>query len=150
MWATRAVVQKHNTYAFYHPVSEAVASMVSEFLPKFGMSVCLHIPIYFLANLRPGAAAFFTHWFFMWTNLMTMSMLFRMVGSLSRTLEQSIPFTSVLSLLCVIYTGFVVPPDAMRPWLSWFWRINPLGYTYESLMINEVCLKYNFVMGISC
>lgn len=140
MWATRPVVQKHHQYAFYHPFAEAIASMIIEFTPKLAMSICLHLPIYFLANLRHTASAFFIHWLFMLANLMTMSMLFRMIGSLSRTLEQSIPPTSVLSLLCVVYTGFIVPPDYMRPWLKWFWRINPLGYTYESLLVNEVRL----------
>jgi hypothetical protein len=27
----------------------------------------------------------------------------------------------------------------MVPWLGWFRYINPVAYTYESLMINEVC-----------
>lgn len=147
MWATRAVVQKHHQYAFYHPFAEAIASMITKFTTKPAMSICLHLPIYFLANLRRTVSAFFIHWLFMLANLMTMSMLFRMIGSLSRTLEQSIPPTSVLSLLCVVYTGFIVPPDYMRPWLKWFWRINPLAYTYESLLVNEVRLVLSYIEG---
>ncbi|KAI1750671.1 ABC transporter-like protein [Xylaria castorea] len=137
MWLSRPIVEKHDRYAFYRPVAEGVASIVTELPVKVGISIALHLPIYFLSNLRLTPSAFFTHWVFMLINLITMSMLFRMIGSLSRTLEQSIPPVAVLSLLCVIYTGFVVPEDYMRPWLGWFWRINPAGYTYESLMINE-------------
>lgn len=133
MWASRPIVEKHHRYGFYHPLAEALASTVTELPTKFAMSLCLHIPIHFLANLRQTASAFFIHWFFILVNLLTMSMLFRMIGSVSRTLKQSIPPVSVLSLLCVIYTDFVVPPDYMRPWLGWFWRINPVAYTYKSL-----------------
>lgn len=37
--------------------------------------------------------------------------------------------------------GFIVPPESMVPWFGWFWRINPLAYTYESLMLNEVLIS---------
>ncbi|KAH8893926.1 ABC transporter-like protein [Thozetella sp. PMI_491] len=137
MWATRPVVHKHHQYAFYHPFAEAVASMVTEFPTKLAMSICLHIPIYFLANLKQTTSSFFIHLLFMFANMMTMSMMFRMIGSLFKSLEKSIPPTSIISLLCIVYTGFVVPPAYMKPWLGWFWRINPVAYTYESLMINE-------------
>ncbi|VUC23836.1 unnamed protein product [Clonostachys rosea] len=137
MWISRPVVEKQHRYAFYRPCMEALASIMTEFPNKLASSFGLHLPIYFLANLKLEASAFFIHWFFMLANMLTMSMLFRLIGSLSRALEESIPPVSVLSLLCVIYNGFVVPPEYMRPWLGWFWRINPVAYTYEGLMINE-------------
>ncbi|KAI5861019.1 ABC drug exporter AbcA [Durotheca rogersii] len=138
MWAQRPIVEKHHRYAFYHPFTERLASLVCDLPTKFGISLGLHIPLYFLANLRRTAPAFFTYWLFMLANILTMSMLFRMIGSASRTREQTMTPVSILSLLTVIYTGFVVPPAYMVPWLGWFWRINPIAYTYESLMINEL------------
>ncbi|KAK8136775.1 abc protein [Apiospora sp. TS-2023a] len=138
MWAQRPIVEKHHQYAFYFPFSEAVASMISDLPTKLIIGFGIHIPVYFLAGLRSGAAPFFTYWFFMFVNLVTMSMIFRFIGSVSRRLDQTLTPVSVTVLLAIIYTGFVVPPSAMRPWLAWFWRINPLAYTYESLMVNEM------------
>ncbi|KAI6090969.1 P-loop containing nucleoside triphosphate hydrolase protein [Hypoxylon rubiginosum] len=67
-----------------------------------------------------------------------MTVLFRMIGSISRTREQTVTPVTLFILLSVIYGGFVVPPSYMVPWLGWFWRINPLSYTYESVLINEL------------
>ncbi|KAK8060980.1 hypothetical protein PG996_010910 [Apiospora saccharicola] len=59
------------------------------------------------------------------------------LGSLSRTMEQTMAPASIVVLLCIVYTGFVIPVPYMKPWLSWFRRLNPMAYAYESLMINE-------------
>ena len=44
-----------------------------------------------------------------------MSMLFRTIGSLSRTLAQAMAPAAVFILALVIYTGFVVPIRDMHP-----------------------------------
>ncbi|KAK0630537.1 ABC drug exporter AbcA [Bombardia bombarda] len=138
MWAQRPIVEKQHRYAFYHPFTERLASIVSALPAKIAICFCIHLPIYFMANLRRSVSAFFVYWLFMFANLVTMSMLFRMIGSISRTREQTTIPVSVGVLLFIIYTGFVIPPDYMKPWLGWVWRINPLAYTYESLVVNEM------------
>lgn len=138
MWAQRPIVEKHHRYAFYHPSTERLASIISDIPIKVAVSIGIHIPLYFLSNLRRNGRAFMVYWLFMFVNLLTMSMLFRMIGTLSRKREQIFTPVSVMTVLCIIYTGFIVPPDSMVPWLAWFWRLNPLAYTYEGLMLNEV------------
>lgn len=138
MWAQRPIVEKHNAYAFYHPVAEAAASMICDLPFKLINSFMFNIPIYFMTNLRRTAGAFFTYWFFTLVTVLTMSMAFRMIGSLSRTLGQSMPPTSTIVVLAILCTGFVIPPSYLVPWLGWFRWISPVSYTYESLMINEV------------
>lgn len=66
-----------------------------------------------------------------------MSMLFRSIGALSRTLAGAMAPASVLILGLVIYTGFTVPIRDMHPWFRWLNYIDPVGYAFESLMINE-------------
>lgn len=139
MWAQRPIVEKHQRYAFYHPFTERLASIICDLPTKLVMSFGIHIPLYFLSNLQRTPKAFFIYWLFMFTNLITMSVLFRMIGSVSRSRDQILAPVSALVLLCIIYTGFVVPPPDMVPWLGWFRYINPVAYTYEGLMINEVC-----------
>lgn len=138
MWAARPIVEKHDKYAFYHPVSEMIASFACSLPLRLVESLLFQIPVYFMTNLRRTPSAFFTYWLFMFATILTMSVLFRMVGTLSRRFEQIlVPFSTVV-LFSVIYAGFVVPPSYMVPWLGWIRWINPIAYTYESLMLNEV------------
>jgi ATP-binding cassette subfamily G (WHITE) protein 2 (PDR) len=37
----------------------------------------------------------------------------------------------------VVYTGFAIPVDYMLGWSRWINYLNPIGYAFESLMINE-------------
>ena len=140
MWAQRPIVEKHNRYAFYHPSVEAVVAMVCDLPNKLGTSIFFQVPLYFMTNLRRSASAFLTYYLFNLVVLLAMSMYFRSVGSVSRKMEQTMAPSSIAVLLCGIYAGFVIPASYMVPWLGWFWRVNPVAYTYESLMINEVCV----------
>ncbi|KAL7621630.1 Multidrug resistance protein [Parahypoxylon ruwenzoriense] len=138
MWAQRPIVEKQHRYAFYHPFTEGLASMICDLPFKLTNSFVFHIPLYFLSNLRRTGGAFFTYWLFMFVTVLTMSPIFRTVGSISRTMEQTMAPNSTLVVLAIIYTGFVIPPSYMKPWLGWFRWVNPMAYTYESLMINEL------------
>lgn len=92
-----------------------------------------------MTNLRRTPGAFFIFYLFSFTCLLTMSMFFRMVGLLSRTHAQAMAPVAVWLLNLIISTGFVLPTRDMKPWLRWIGFINPMAYTFESLMINEVC-----------
>lgn len=139
MWAARPIVEKHHKYKFYHAFAESAASMICDIPNKILTSIGFNVPIYFMTNLRrdtPGA--FFTFYLFCFTGLLTMSMFFRMVGSLFRTMEPSMPVVANLMILLILYCGFVIPAAYMPAWMGWLRFINPIGYTYESLMVNEV------------
>ena len=44
---------------------------------------------------------------------------------------------SIMMLSILIFTGFVVPIDYMLSWCRWINCLNPVAYSYESLMVNE-------------
>ncbi|KAF2142292.1 uncharacterized protein K452DRAFT_226952 [Aplosporella prunicola CBS 121167] len=137
MWAQRPIVEKHNRYAFYHPFTESCASLICDLPNKILTCIMFNTTLYFMTNLRMTAGAFFTYLLFIFTTILTMSMFFRMVGSLSRTIEQTMVPVSMVILLFSAYTGFIIPVKDMVPWLSWLRRLNPIAFAYESLMINE-------------
>ncbi|KAI9043275.1 uncharacterized protein KD926_003805 [Aspergillus affinis] len=137
LWAQRPIVEKHTRYAFYHPVAEAIASMLADLPVKMVTSLFFNVCIYFLTKLRRDAAAFFAFWLFGFVVMVTMSMIFRSVGSLSRTYAQSLAPVSIMIFNFIIYAGFVIPPHYQVPWLSWIRWFNPIAYANESLMINE-------------
>jgi ABC-type multidrug transport system permease subunit len=69
---------------------------------------------------------------------MAMSMFFRSIGALSRTLAQAMAPAAVLILALIIYTGFAIPTSQMHPWFRWINYLDPVAYAFEALMINEV------------
>ncbi|KAI9876910.1 MAG: hypothetical protein M1830_005311 [Pleopsidium flavum] len=137
LWDQRPIVEKHFQYAFYRPSTEAIASMLCDLPNKLLLTAFFNIPFYFLANMRRTPAAFFTFYLFAFASLLTGSMLYRTIGAMSRTLTASIAPGADFILMLVIYTGFVLPIPSMHPWFGWFRYIDPVGYAFESLMVNE-------------
>lgn len=66
-----------------------------------------------------------------------MSMIFRTIGASTRTISQAMAPSSVILLALVIFTGFTIPTRDMLGWSRWINYINPIGYAFESLMVNE-------------
>ncbi|KXX73362.1 ABC transporter CDR4 [Madurella mycetomatis] len=122
---------------FYRPFVESTASMICDLPHKIFVTIGFTLSIYFMTNLWRTPAAYFTFYLISFACQLTMSMFFRMVGSLSKTHAVCMPPVANLMLLFIIYAGFVIPPEYTYRWLGWLRWINPIGYAYESLMVNE-------------
>lgn len=112
--------------------------MICDLPNKLLTSLMFNLVLYFMTNLRRTPAAFFTFYLFTFACILTMSMIFRTIGAISRSLAQAMAPTAVFTLALVIYTGFTLPVGSMRPWFRWLNYLDPVGYAFESLMINEV------------
>ncbi|KAF2460409.1 putative multidrug resistance ABC transporter [Lineolata rhizophorae] len=137
LYAQRPIVEKHDRYALYHPSAEAVASMLTDMPYKILNAIIFNITLYFMANLRREAGAFFFFILMSFFLTLTMSMFFRTIASVSRTLSQAMAPAAILILALVIYTGFVIPTRYMLGWSRWINYLDPISYGFESLMINE-------------
>ncbi|GAB1316185.1 Multidrug resistance protein [Madurella fahalii] len=137
LYAQRPIVEKHDRYALYHPSAEAVASMLCDMPYKITNCIIFNLTLYFMTNLRREAGAFFFFLLISFFTVMAMSMIFRTIASSSRTLSQAMVPAAVIILGLVIFTGFVIPIDYMLPWCRWMNYIDPLAYSFESLMVNE-------------
>lgn len=137
LYAQRPIVEKHDRYALYHPSSEAFASMLTDIPYKVCNAICFNLALYFMTNLRrePGRFFFFLMVSFVLT--LVMSMMFRTIASVSRTLQQALTPAAILILAIVIYTGFAIPVPYMLGWSRWINYLDPVAYAFESLMINE-------------
>ncbi|OLN81879.1 ABC transporter CDR4-like protein 2 [Colletotrichum chlorophyti] len=137
LYAQRPVVEKHNRYAFYHQSAEAIASYITDIPPKILNALLLNLTVYFLANLRRTAGAFF---FFLFVNFilsLTVSALYRTLASVTRTSHQALVPVSLLTVGLMIYTGFTMPTDYMPGWSRWMGYVDPLSYVFAALMANE-------------
>ncbi|KAF1353963.1 ABC-2 type transporter-domain-containing protein [Delphinella strobiligena] len=137
LYAQRPIVEKHARYALYHPSAEAYASMLTDIPYKVGNCIVFNTTLYFLTNLRREPGPFFFFLLISFFLTLVMSMLFRTIASVSRTLSQALAPAAVLILAIVIFTGFVVPVDYMLGWCRWINYIDPVAYGFEALMINE-------------
>ncbi|KAH7409048.1 AtrD, ABC-transporter [Cadophora sp. MPI-SDFR-AT-0126] len=137
LYAQRPIVEKQAKYAFYHPVAEAIASMICDLPQKIATSITTNLIIYFMTNLRRTPQAFFTFFLFSFAVVLAMSMVFRSIGALSRTVSEAMAPSAVLILALVTYTGFTILVRDMRPWFRWINYLNPVAYGFEALMINE-------------
>ncbi|KAF7289878.1 hypothetical protein MIND_01362200 [Mycena indigotica] len=137
LYAQRPIVEKHNAYALYHPFAEAVSSMICDIPAKMITATVVNLTLYFMTNLRREPGAFFIFYLFSITCTLVMSMIFRTIASVSRSLIQALTPAAVFILGLVMYTGFTVPVRDMVVWFRWINYINPVGYAFESLMVNE-------------
>ncbi|KAL3473350.1 ABC-2 type transporter-domain-containing protein [Aspergillus californicus] len=137
LWQQRPIVEKHFKYALYHPSAEAISSMIVDMPAKVLVSIVFNIILYFMTHLRRTPGHFFIFYLFSFTTTLTMSNIFRWIGAISRSMAQAMVPASIFMLTLVIYTGFTIPIRDMHPWFRWLNYLNPIGYAFESLMINE-------------
>lgn len=137
LYAQRPIVEKHTKYAFYHPFSEAMASMICDLPNKILSCTAFSLILYFMTNLRREVGAFFIFYLFCMVCILSMSMIFRSIASLSRSLSQALAPAAILILALIIYTGFAIPISYMHPWFRWINYLDPVAYAFEALMINE-------------
>ncbi|KAF3023105.1 hypothetical protein E8E14_013473 [Neopestalotiopsis sp. 37M] len=137
LYDKRRIVEKHSRYAFYHPSAEALSAMIADLPYKIINAILLNTTLYFMTNLRREAGAFFFFLLFSFTITLTMSMMFRLIGSVTKSVAQALAPASIILLAIALYTGFAVPPVYMKPWLGWIRWLNPVYYGLESVFVNE-------------
>lgn len=137
LYAQRPIVEKHSRYALYHPSAEAFASMLTDMPYKILNAILFNLTLYFLANLRREPGAFFFFVFVSFIATLVMSMLFRTIASVSRTLSQAMAPAAIIILAIVTFTGFAIPTPYMLGWCRWINYLDPIAFAFESLMVNE-------------
>lgn len=97
-----------------------------------------NIILYFLAGLRRTPGQFFIFFLFNFVAIFTMSMIFRTIAATTKTAAQAHAIAGIMVLAIVIYTGYVIPVPFMVVWFGWIRYINPIFYTFEALLVNEL------------
>ncbi|KAL2789320.1 ABC-2 type transporter-domain-containing protein [Aspergillus keveii] len=133
----RPVMLKHKTFSFYRPSAYAVAQVLVDVPIIFIQVTLFEVIVYFMANLQRTPSQFFINFLFIFILTMTMYSFFRTVGSFSQSLDVATRITGVAIQALVVYTGYLIPPWKMHPWLKWLIWINPVQYAFEGIMANE-------------
>lgn len=90
-----------------------------------------------MGNLRRETGPFFFFLLVIFTTVMTMSMLFRLIASVTKSIAQAMAPAAIILLGLVLYTGFTIPTQYMRSWIKWCRWANPIFYGLELIMLNE-------------
>ncbi|PYH90416.1 ABC transporter [Aspergillus ellipticus CBS 707.79] len=136
-FGSRPIMLKHKSFSFYRPSAYALAQVVVD-VPLVLVQVTLfELIVYFMSNLSRTPSQFFINYLFIFLLTMTMYSLFRTIGALSASLDVATRITGVSVQALIVYTGYLIPPWKMHPWLKWLIWINPLQYAFESIMSNE-------------
>ncbi|KAL2131092.1 hypothetical protein VTI74DRAFT_5566 [Chaetomium olivicolor] len=137
LYGQRPIVEKHASYAFYHPATEAAAGIVADIPVKFATAVVFNLIVYFLAGLRRTPDQFFLYFLVSYVATFVMSAIFRTLAAITKTVSQAMALSGVLVLALVMYTGYIIPVPQMHPWFSWIRWLNPIYYAFEILIANE-------------
>ncbi|KAK0736554.1 ABC-2 type transporter-domain-containing protein [Apiosordaria backusii] len=137
LYDQRPIVEKHHSYAFYHPATEAAAGIVADLPIKFAAAVVFNLIAYFLAGLGRTPSQFFLYFLISYISTFVMSAIFRTLAAITKTVSQAMTLAGVLALALVMYTGYIIPVPRMHPWFGWVRWINPIYYAFEILVANE-------------
>nr|XP_036577228.1 ABC multidrug transporter [Colletotrichum truncatum]KAF6784140.1 ABC multidrug transporter [Colletotrichum truncatum] len=137
LYAKRKIVEKHSRYALYHPSAEALSAMIVDLPYKIVNAILMNTTLYFMGNLRREPGPFFFFLLISFTMTLTMSMMFRLIGSVTKSIAQALAPASIILLLIALYTGFAIPPQYMQDWIGWVRWLNPVYYGLESVMLSE-------------
>ncbi|OAP63066.1 hypothetical protein AYL99_02293 [Fonsecaea erecta] len=137
LYDQRPIVEKQVSYAFYHPFTEALATVIADLPVQLLTAVIFNVVLYFLSGLRREVAQFFIFFLFAFVTRLAMTGLFRTIGAATKTISQALAIAAVFVLAIVIYTGFTIPRPNMHPWFKWLSWCNPVAYSFEALLVNE-------------
>ncbi|EKG19794.1 ABC transporter-like protein [Macrophomina phaseolina MS6] len=109
LYDQRPIVEKHKSYAFYRPFTEAVAGIIADVPVKFVIAIVFNTIFYFLVNLRREASQFFIYILVSYITILVMSAMFRLIAASTKTVSQALAIAGVAFLVIELYTGFIIP-----------------------------------------
>lgn len=136
-FTNRAIVMKQKGYSLYHPSTEALQYILSNFPFKMFTYIVYGVIVYFLSQLQQEAGKFFFFLLILVFVAFSIAIFFQMITSWSQKPESALALAGISLILIFIYSGYIVTVRNMRPWFKWLKYLNPLQYGFESMLANE-------------
>lgn len=92
---------------------------------------------YLMAGLTLSASSFFIFYILVVLGQATMAVFFRTLGCISRNMDFALRLASIVIMLMILTSGYMVPYKDIQPCIKWFYWLNPLAYDFSALMLNE-------------
>ncbi|KAG0094059.1 hypothetical protein BGZ92_009267 [Podila epicladia] len=134
----RPILYKLKNFAMYRPSSFGLAQVMLDVPVIIIHNLLFAIVLYFLSGLQRTFAKFVIFVLVLSLAALCMTAFFRMFGCASETFDDATKFSGLILLALILYSGYLVPYQAMHPWFIWIFWINPLAYAFKALMSNEM------------
>jgi len=135
----RAIVARHREYAFYRPSAVTLARALVDLPVLIAQVIVFGIILYFMSGLDLHPGKFFIQLLFMYITTFCITALYRMLASMSPSIDDAVRFAGMALNLLVIYTGYVISKPVLLSQKIWF------GW---SVYINPVCIEGLTVVGL--
>lgn len=140
----RDVIARHKMYALYRPSAVSIARVIVDFPVLLPQTVIFGVVMYFMTGLTQEPSNFFIYLLFVYTTTICLTAFYRMMASLSPTIDDAVRFAGIGFNLMIVFFGYVIPkPQLMseKIWFGWIYYINPVAYAFEGVLSNELSSK---------
>lgn len=143
----RPVLVKHKHFAYYHPAAFCISQIAADVpIILFGITI-FGIVLYFMVGLTTTASAFFTYWICLFAITMCLTAMFRAIGAAFTSFDGASKVSGLLVSATVMYAGYMIEKPKMHDWFIWIFWIDPIAYSFESLLSNELHGKHIDCVG---
>lgn len=135
----------------YRPSAVAFARVLID-LPLIAFQhIIFIISFYYFVHLQVDVGKFFFFYLTLFLSTVNFSNLLRMFAYFVPSLDdckcskilQRIDFSAntgpgfryggTACIVCILFAGFLIPPESIRPYFGWLHWINPMFYAYENV-----------------
>ncbi|KAF1817636.1 hypothetical protein P152DRAFT_470035 [Eremomyces bilateralis CBS 781.70] len=133
----RPIISRHKRFGFYRPTAYCIAAVLVDIPIVFTQVTIFTIVYYFMVHFQVSAAKFFTYWVVLNAITLCFASQYRAIGALFRHFGNASKVSGTITMIMMIYSGYLIPFTSMHVWFRWIFWINPASYAFESLMGNE-------------
>ncbi|KAJ1036135.1 hypothetical protein NDA18_000001 [Ustilago nuda] len=135
--AGRPMLSRHRQFAFYRPSAVVLARALVDIPFLLVQCFLSSIIIYFLANLRKDAGAFWIFYVYCFLSSYNLTALYRMCAAFSPGFNEAIRFSVLALNVLIIWVGYVLRRPQMN-WMIWLNYAQPISYAFEGFLANEL------------
>ncbi|KFZ16937.1 hypothetical protein V501_01998 [Pseudogymnoascus sp. VKM F-4519 (FW-2642)] len=133
----RPVLERQASLNMYRPSAVAFARVLID-LPLIAFQhIIFIISFYYFVHLQVDVGKFFFFYLTLFLSTVNFSNLLRMFAYFVPSLDDCFRYGGTACIVCILFAGFLIPPESIRPYFGWLHWINPMFYAYENVFVNE-------------
>lgn len=135
----KIVFAKQKGSSFYNAWPYILTMELFDVVLEFTRSICFVVPLYLMSGLNLGSSGQRLLY-----DILIITMLSLVMVSFTRLLtavfedpDAAQGVGGVLTIVMILFAGYIKPPDKIQDWLKWIYWVNPIHYVFEALTLNE-------------
>lgn len=135
----KTVFAKQRFSAFYNAWPFIFTLFLFDAVTELIRATCFLVPLYLMAGLNLGSSAQRLLYAVLIVTMLSLLMtaLTRFLVALTDDPNAAAGLGGILTIIMVLFAGFMKRPDEIDPWLKWIYWADPLHYVFEALAVNE-------------